>query len=263
MTMNKTLIQRGLALAFTATALFGAQSAAAAPMTLTTGDKITLSYSGGANGDPWGGGEFLASGVAGKVAQGVGDSFFTFCLEYTEHISLSTQYFLKLNTGTVNGGVSTAGTYASDTSGTATFDPLSKATAWLYTQFMTNAGLLGYDMTGGKNQASSVNQSLNNAFQLAIWKLEGELSAVSSNSALIAYNSSTLAQTWVADAIAGSASWTDIGNVRAMNLYTNSDFTGAKQDQLYMAPVPVPEPASLALLGLGLAGLGLTRRKKA
>ena len=253
-----------LAAAIAAMGLLAAGSAIAAPMTLTTGDRITLGYGSGADGNAWRGGEFLVTGFS--VAQGIGDSFLTFCLEYNEHFTPGGQFYVRLNTGAVSGGVSTVGFYAGDVDGTSNFDPLSKATKWLYTQFMTNPGALGYDLSGGNTRTSAVNQPRNDSFQLAVWRLEGELSPTVSSGALTAYNNDTRAQNWVALAIAQSATWTDPGNVGVMNLFTNYDaatgtFSGPGQDQLYMRPVP--EPGALGLLAVGLAGAAFARRRRA
>jgi hypothetical protein len=121
-------------------------------------------------------------------------------------------------------------------------------------------------MSSGNTQASAINQPRNDAFQLAVWKLEGELSAAASAAALDAYNNNAQAKAWVALAIAQSASWADPGNVAVLNLFTGYDpitgiFSGPGQDQLYLRPVP--EPGTLGVIAAGIAGLGLARRRKA
>lgn len=235
---------------------FAATAAVAAPLDLTDGDKIKLNW--GIAPTPYGGGPFSASGVPGSVLNGPGDSFLTFCVEFPEHISLNTGYFVKLNTSAVNGGYSTGGTYVGDTNGGPTFDPLSKATAWLYTQYRTNTAALNRVGDMFVNDLAH-----GNSMQMAIWKLEGELSG----SALTTYNGDLRAQEWVTAAITQSASWNDLGRVRVMNLYDTYDartgvFSGLHQDQLYLAPVPEPETYAMMLAGLGLLGLAAARRRK-
>ena len=230
-------------LVFSALALAGAQVAAAAALNLSDGDTIKLTREASNYGGAFGGGEFVANGV--NVLNGAGDSFLTFCVEYSEHISLNTNYYVKINTGAVNGGIGSDATYAGDVAGTSVFDPLSNATAWLYTQYRDNT------LTGFSNTSASAN-----ALQLAIWKLEDELGG----DALTAYNGNALAQQWVADAT--TAGWTDTGNVRILNLYTDAAFTNRAQDQLYIAPVPEPEIYAMMAAGLGLMGFVARRRKQ-
>jgi hypothetical protein len=227
----------------------------AAPLNLTDGDKIQLNWGYGTP-NPFGGGAFTASSAS---VLNTGDSFLTFCLEYSEHISLGTSYFVDINTSAVKGGYSSLGhTPVIDPDGSATEDPLSKATAWLYTQFRTNTSAL--------NRVSDsfiYDKSHANSMQLAIWKLEGELGADSS--AVSAYNNDQRAKDWVSTAISSSAAWSGIGNVRVMNLYssyTNGDFSGHMQDQLYLMPVPEPETYAMMLAGLGLIGFVANRRRR-
>jgi hypothetical protein len=242
--MSQNSFCREVSAAIAVVALFVAQAVSAAPPT------ITLGYGGAAQGDPYGGGEFLVTGSLG--------SFNTFCLEYSEHFSPGGTYFVNINTGAVNGGISTAGTYAGDVDGTASFDPLSNATAWLYTQYRS-AGFGG--LTGFSETTAS-----QTSLQLAIWKLEGELSSTASAAANTAYNNDTIAQGWVGLAIDAvtNKGWTNTGNVGVMNLYTsysNGVLSGNAQDQLYYTtPVPEAETYAMLLAGLGLMGFVARRR---
>lgn len=242
MTQNNR--HRGWGVALAVAALFAAQAAPAAPLNLSDGDRIKLEWGAGTYGHAFGGGEFKASGVS--VLNGPGDSFLTFCLEYSEHISLGTPYYVDINTAAKNGG----GGAIPDPSG-GTYDPLSPSTAWLYTQFRNNT-LSGFNYT---SDASA------NSLQLAVWKLEGELSG----SALTTYGGDSVAQSWVA--AAQSSGWTTLGNVRVLNLYgsynpTTGVFSGFKQDQLYLTPIPEPETYAMLLAGLGLMGFIARRRRR-
>lgn len=229
--------------------------ASAAPLDLTTGDKITLDWGAGTYGHGSGGGEFMARGVAGQVLNGAGDSFLTFCLEYTSHVALDTAYFVQLNTSAVPGG-GVAATYAGDVAGTAGVqDPLSFATAWLFTQFSTNQlqNYVGFNYTSNADA---------NSLQKAIWVLENEQSAsilTSDSKAQALFTAAT------------TSGWTDLGNVRVMSLWSNRSgtlgnytFSGDRQDQLYMMPTPIPEPETYAMLlaGLGLMGFVARRRRQ-
>lgn len=256
--MNNT-IRFGLAsLAFVGG--LGASSAGAAPMTLTDGDQIKLDWVGnygGANG----GGAFTVTGLGSDAGS---DTFLTFCLEYSEHISLGTAYFVDVDTKAVGGGSGVNATYSGDVSGVLnSFDPLSAATAWLYTQFRTSGNPLGiYGFT--QNNAAS-----HNAMQLAIWKLENEISSTVNSSVYNSYTSNSLAQSLVSAAVSATTgsnpAWTGLGNVQVLNLYTsysNGVFSGNAQSQLYLAPVPEPEIYAMMAAGLGLMGFVARRRKK-
>lgn len=171
--------------------------------------------------------------IAGTPGLGTNPfSFQSFCVEYSEHVKIGATYDYVINTGAVNGGLS-----GQDPSG-GDFDPLDPKTAYVYTQFI-NGTLSGSDGTTtyqyDYNQGAGRNASAK-ALQQAIWKLEGEWSDPLTGEALAYYNT------------ANSSTWTDIGNVRVMNLYASGG-TGAKQDQLIMIPTPIALLMGLPLLG--------------
>ena len=87
------------------------------PHRLTDGDKIKLEWGPGTYGHGSGGGEFKVTGVT--VLNGPGDTFLTFCLEFPEHISLGTAYFVDINNRAISGGAGVADTYAGDVAGVA------------------------------------------------------------------------------------------------------------------------------------------------
>lgn len=190
---------------------------------------------------PGNNGPFIGSVLSGP---GAGDSFLSFCVEKFETFNPRKNLYVKSVTdATVNAA---GGHY-----GAATSDPLSASTAWLFTQF-SNHTLSGY---------ASDSASKANSLQNAIWYLEDEIP-------LRVLNGDRQAKSWVAVAQAATTgphpSWTGLGNVRVLNLFSDARYLHNAQDQLYMStPVPEPETYALLLAGLGLVGAMVRRRKAA
>jgi hypothetical protein len=238
---KKQVAALAVAGAFALAALVPTQ-ASAAPVNIVAGDTIRVYDGPGSTG----GGEFWADvvgkGVSGTINAGNND-FIAFCLEFNETLQYNVNLKVAaVNTGSVNGGVS------GQTS--TNFDPISAETAWLYTQAMTNPGVL----TGGYAHS----QAKANSLQRAIWFLEGELGASYTEAQLNSLDSQ--AKTWVDQAQASG--WTTIGNVRVLNLqrYAGGQWVNA-QDQLWISPIPEPETYAMLLAGLGLMGFVARRRK--
>ena len=198
------------------------------------------------------GGAFNGSVISG--ASGTwNNSFQSFCVEYNEHISFgSTNYRVAGVTGHTVNAPGAYGTYSGTEVGhTSTQDPISASTAWLFTQFFTT-NLSDTAIWGNGSQSVK-----NTAVQQAIWSLEDEPSGPISS---LASSYKNMANTAVS-----SGTWSGIGNVRVLNLYSQDSqgqYTVNAQDQLYMvATVPEPETYALMLAGLALVG-GIARRRR-
>ena len=184
---------------------------------INVGDVIKLYDGPGTTG----GGEFQV------YKDGVG-LFNTFCLERSE--------FFSFGQALTVAGISDRAIYG----GTQPppngpgYDELDPRTAYLYTQF--RAGTLSGYNTGDDASA--------NALQLAIWYIEGEWTETLTGLALRFFKA------------ADNSGWTDIGNVRVLNLVDSQG--NRRQDQLVM----VPEPSTLLLMGAGLIGIGVFGRKR-
>jgi hypothetical protein len=139
-------------------------------------------------------------------------------------------------------------------------------TAYLYTKF--SQGALNFYEYGSTSDKLAEHKADSTALQLAIWKLEGEIGSglAASATAWAAYNSTSHirveSRAWVAEADAKVAdhTWAEIGNVRALNLHTDSGYARVSQDQLYPQPVAEPETYAMILVGLGLMGFVVRRR---
>jgi hypothetical protein len=249
-------ILASLGIALVTAIVFMTQSAVAGPLRLTDGDIVRLDRGVGTFGGANGGGSYLLSGV--NVASGTGAPFLTFCMEKSENFSLGTNYFVAVNDRALGGGAGAAGTYLGDDDGVAgSFDPLSPATAWLYTQFRGNTlqNFVPFNY--------SSNTDLN-ALQAALWFLENEVAASALDAKGVDLKNAAI-----------NAGWLGIGNVRVLNMWRNRSgsmgnytFSGVQQDQLVLVTdlVAVPEPSSILMAVCGVAGFGFVthaRRRRA
>jgi hypothetical protein len=239
---------RSLVVATVAGAI-GATTAHATPVFV---GFITVADSYGSTG----GGEFRASGGAGWSinANSTGTAFQfgnpatpgmfeTFCLEKFESLPFDiTNYKADLNTETV----SQASAYASGNLG-GFYDALDARTAYLYHHFLAQTLTTPYDYV---NEGPRIDDS--NALQTAIWFIEQEDASALSGKALDLYNE--------ANAAVSSGAWVGIGNVRILNIYTNT--ARADYQDLLVELVTIPLPSAAAMAGVGLAGFGFMRRRR-
>lgn len=210
----------------------GVGSALAGPTVHLT--RITDYYSGS-------GGEFQLTpnqdltNLIGQVGP-----YSSFCLEYGEHVSMGNVYDVSLAIEAISGG------HNDGAPGPQGGDPLDPMTAYLYTQFRAGT-LAGYDYDPQGDRVASAG-----ALQDVIWYLEDEAGKGWTDG-----DHSRQDQFYTA---ALNSGWTDIGNVRVLNLYAEGhlgDPEYYQQDQLAMVPIP----GAILIGAFGVGMLGCLRRR--
>jgi hypothetical protein len=204
------------------------------------------------------GGAFNAQEVDSNGSP-VGSGFETFCVEFSEFVTLPRTYYVKSLGG----------------SATASGNVLTAKAGWIYSYYLD--GLLPYQNIP-LNQPN-LREKFNNSVQLAIW-----MEVANANPVNIANNIQWTAaqlasiyiqggymQSWV-DAFLGISYSGDHG-VQMMNIRASSTSSGTQghiQDQLVRNTVPptgaIPEPTALIVWSLLMGSVGLcasrTRRSK-
>lgn len=236
----------------------GAALALASP---AMADQIQVGFSGSGYGpyQTGQGGEFTANDISpdgwlnlsGYSAQtknlepGI-TSFQTFCIEINEYLyPYGATYDVVVSGGAVHGGV-----------GGPDPDPLSRGTAFLYSQFAQGA-LTGYNYGAGRGASAA-------ALQEAIWWLEEEITSYTVGNSFIGLVTTQFGS----DAGRLNSSAGQYG-VYALNLtgFGGGAPSGVGQDQLYyhdpgITTTAVPDGGTtLALLGIALCGMVIVSRR--
>jgi len=171
------------------------------------GEFTIYNYTGISNTDYFQGG---TDSVSTKNIGTLDPSFQTFCLEEFEYAS-SPSYFV-VNSGAVLGGVG------------GSPDPISKGTAYLYSQFAE--GTLNVPLIGGYGDyfsaAAPARSDEAGALQNAIWSLEGEIGALAAGTN--PYYDAALLNGGTADAPAGY-----------LGVYVLNNFTTAAARDAFVA----------------------------